>query len=173
MSSGPAWKIELLQRAHLRDDFDCGEAPLDAFLKQFARQNQDRGINKTYVALKVGHPTPRVFGYYTLLAHSLEASRLPPAMARHLPRYPLPVIHLARLAVDRRVQGQGLGGVLLADALKKAALASDIVGVFALEVLAKTPEAGRFYAKYGFVPIPEDPLHWVLPLATVRPHVSR
>ncbi len=159
-------RIEPLRQRHDRGSFDCGEPALDEFLQKFARQNQDREISRTFVAVR--GTTLRVLGYYTISAHALEASRLPPEMARRLPRYPLPVVHLGRLATDRSAQGQGLGEILLWDALKKAILASDLIGIHAMEVLAKTPGAKRFYEKYGFAQIPEDPLHLILPLATAR-----
>ena len=166
MSNGEGWKIEVLTQRHDRESFECGEPALNEFLRKFARQNQDREISRTFVAVRGA--APKVLGYYTISAHSLEASRIPPEMARRFPRYPLPVVHLGRQATDRCVQGQGLGEILLWDALKKAVLASDLIGIHAMEVLAKTPEAKRFYEKYGFVPIPEDPLHLILPLATAR-----
>ena len=165
----PVWKLELLSTLHDRFTFSCGEPPLDEFLKKFARQNQDKGVNKTFVALRGGEL--KVFGYYTVSAHGLEASKFPPEMVSRLPKHPLPVIHLGRLAVDKSVQGQGLGKILLFDALKKAVLASELVGIFAMEVQAKTPKARAFYERHLFTPIPDDPLHLVLPLATVRPLV--
>jgi GNAT superfamily N-acetyltransferase len=150
----------------VRDAFDCGEPALDEFLKKYARQNQDRELSRTSVALR--GTDPKVLGYYTLSAHSIESARLPESLKRRLPRYPLPVVHLGRLAADRSARGQGLGGLLLWDALRKAVQASDLIGVHAMEVLAKTPEAKRFYEKFGFVGIPDDPLHLILPLATAR-----
>lgn len=160
------WRIEGLTANHDRGAFDCGDAALDEFLKRFARQNQERQISRTFVAVRPG--ASRVLGYFTLSAHSLEAARLPAAISKRLPRYPLPVVHLGRLAVDRAVRGQGLGEILLWDAIRKAVLASDLVGIHAMEVLAKTTEAKRFYERYGFIAIPEDPLHLILPLATAR-----
>ncbi|MBI4563543.1 MAG: GNAT family N-acetyltransferase [Planctomycetes bacterium] len=166
VNSPEGWRIEILTRRHDREDFDCGERALDEFLKKFARQNQDRDISRTFIAVR--GTAPKVLGYYTVSAHSIEASRLPPEMVRRFPRYPLPVVHVGGLAIDRSTQGQGLGEILLWDALKKAVLASDLVGVHAVEVMANTFQARRFYEKYGFVPIPEDPFHLILPLATAR-----
>jgi GNAT superfamily N-acetyltransferase len=170
VGSPTEWTIEPLSQRHDRADFNCGESKLDDFLKKLARQNQDKSVNKSFVALRGGES--KVLGYYTVSAHSLEAARFPPEMVRRLPKYPLPVVHLGRLAVDKSVQGQGLGKMLLFDALKKAVLASDFIGVFAMEVQAKTPKAKEFYERHLFIPIPEDPLHLVLALETVRPLVK-
>ena len=159
-------EIEPLSQRHVREFFDCGEAELDRFLKEHARQNQDRGVSRTFVAVR--GKDPRVLGYTTLTARSLDAKQFPPEEAKRFPRYPVPVIHLARLAVDRSAQGQGLGEVLLADALEKAVQVSDIVGVFAIEVEAKTPELKKFYEKHGFRAFPDDPLHLYISIATAR-----
>ncbi len=158
--------IEPLASRHVREFFDCGEPALDRFLKQFARQNQDRGASRTFVA--VCGKDPKVLGYTTLTVRSVEAEHFPPEEAKRFPRYPVPVIHLARLAVDRTAQGQGLGEILLADAIEKAVLVSDLVGVFAVEVEAKTPEAKRFYEKHLFRAFPDEALHLYLALATAR-----
>jgi len=163
--SGEAWGIEPLAARHDRGSFDCGESALNDFLKKYARQNEERGISRTYVAVQGGKP--RVFGYTTLRAGAVEASGFPKEEARRLPRYPVPVIHLARLAVDRTVQGQGVGQALLASALKKAVAASEFVGAFAVEVLAKTDQAVRFYEKHGFKAFQDDAKHLYLPIATV------
>src|SRR5437773_7756692 len=99
VSSPTGWRIELLSRSHIRESFFCGEPELDEFIKKYARQNQDRDVNKTFVALR--NDDMKVCGYYTVSAHSLEPSRFPPELVRRLPKYPLPVVHLGRLAVDR------------------------------------------------------------------------
>jgi GNAT superfamily N-acetyltransferase len=165
MSGAEAWGIEPLASRHDRGAFDCGEAPLNDFLKKYARQNEERGISRTYVAVQGGKP--RVLGYYTPRAGAVEASGFPMEEAKRLPRYPVPVIHLARLAVDRTVQGQGVGQALLASALKKAVAASELAGAFAVEVFAKTDKAVRFYAKHGFKAFQDDTKHLYLPVATI------
>lgn len=165
MSSGEAWAIEPLASRHDRESFDCGEAPLNDYLKRSARQNEDRGISRTYVAVRSGGP--RVLGYYTLRVGAVEAAGFPKEEAKRLPRYPIPVVHLARLAVDKSAQGQGVGQALLASALKKAVVASTLVGAYAVEVLAKTEKAARFYEKHGFKAFQDDAKHLYLPIATI------
>jgi GNAT superfamily N-acetyltransferase len=165
VSSGEAWAIEPLAARHDRGSFDCGEAPLNDFLKKYARQNEDRGVSRTYVVVQGGKP--RVFGYYTLRAGAVEASGFPKEEAKRLPRYPVPVIHLARLAVDRTIQGQGVGQALLASALKKAVATSELAGAFAVEVMAKTDKAVSFYQKHGFKAFEDDAKHLYLPIATI------
>jgi GNAT superfamily N-acetyltransferase len=165
VSGGEAWTIEPLAARHDRAAFDCGEAPLNEFLKKYARQNEERGISRTYVAVK--GDAPHIFGYYTLRAGAVEASEFPKEEAKRLPRYPVPVIHLARLAVDRTAQGQGIGQALLASALKKALAASALAGAYAVEVFAKTQRAARFYEKHGFQAFQDDAQHLYLPIATI------
>ena len=166
MSSREAWAIEPLHERHLRDAFSCGEPSLDEYLEKFARKNQDRDISRTYVAVK--STDPRVLGYYTLTGRTLEAKKFPAEEVRRFPRYPVPVVHLARLAVDQTVQGQGIGQALLASALKKAVLASQILGFYAVEAHALTPKARGFYMQYQFRALPDDPFHLYLPIATIR-----
>lgn len=160
------WSIVPLGPHHDRDPFDSGSAELDAFLKKYARQNEERGISRTFVAVRGGDL--RIQGYYTIRMGAVEARSFPPAEVRRLPRYPIPVMHLARLAVDRTCRGRGLGSILLASALKKARLAAEIAGLYAVEVVAKSDEARGFYQKFGFAAFPDDPLHLYLPIATVK-----
>jgi GNAT superfamily N-acetyltransferase len=166
MAEEPGWEIAALTRTHDRAGFDCGEPALDAFLARFARQNQDQGISRTYVATHTGRK--RVVGYFTLSTGSVEIQDLPESDRRRLPRYPVPVIHLGRLAVDRSAAGQGLGERLLVEALRVALRASESVGAFAVEVVAKNEAARAFYGKYGFASLQDDRLHLYLPMQTVR-----
>lgn len=161
-----AFVIEPLTRDHERETFDCGESALNEYLRQYARQNQERGIGRTYVAVPEG--TRRVVGYYTLAAGSVEFADVPEHLRRRLPRYPIPVAHLGRLATCRSVRGQGLGEVLLFDALQRTMLVANELGVVALEVWAKTARARTFYEKYGFESLIDDRLHLYLPLATAQ-----
>lgn len=170
MSSRETWAIEPLLERHSRDAFSCGDPSLDEFLEKYARQNQDRDISRTYVAVRAADP--RVLGYYTLTGRTLEAKRFPAEEVRRFPRYPVPVVHLARLAVDLTVQGQGVGQALLASALRKAVLASQILGMFAVEAHALTPKARGFYVKHQFKALPDDPFHLYLPIATIRQILS-
>src|SRR5208283_3641608 len=109
--------IELLARRHDRQSFDCRVASLNDFLKKHARQNAEEDVSRTYVALFP--PSLQVLGFYTICGGSVEREDMPVAAAKRLPHYPIPVVNLARLAVDVSQQGQGLGGDLIVDALRR------------------------------------------------------
>lgn len=155
-----------LDRSHERGSFCCGKAPLDAFLHSLVSQYEKRHLGRTYVAVRPGEQ--QVCGYYTLSAGSVAFSNLPAKASKKLPRHPVPVVLLARLAVDQSVQGAGLGKVLLMDALNRCLALSNQLGVFAVEVDAIDPAARAFYLKYGFVPLQDDELHLHLPIATIE-----
>lgn len=110
----------------------------------------------------------RVVGYATLAAGAVTFGHLPPASSRKLPRHPLPVVLLARLAVDRDFQGKGIGEMLLLDALERSLALSEQLGIFAVEVLAIDETAAGFYRRYGFAPLVDDARHLFLPMETVR-----
>ena len=159
-------RIELLAGRHQRQAFDCGEPELDRFLREFAGQNDRRDISRTFVAVEDG--SARVLGYYSSRTGSLRAEVLPLRDRRRLPRYPVPVIHLARLAVDRAGQGRGLGACLLRHCLAAALRVSQETGVLAVEVLAMSPQARGFYLHYGFCPLQDDLDHLYLPIRAIR-----
>jgi len=159
------WRIEPLAERHVRDLFRGGEPALDEFLRKYARQNERRGIGRTSVAVRPGDP--RVLGYYTVRAGAVGVRDLPEDEARRLPRYPVPVVHLARLAVDETATGQGLGERLLVDALTRAHRVSAELGAYAVEVVAKSEAAKRFYEKYGFRTLTDDRLHLYLSMKTI------
>ena len=160
------YAIEPLSREHERGRFDCGMRVLNDFLARYARQNENVGFSRTYVAARRGER--RVLGYYSLSAGAIAFTDFPQRLSKRFPRYPIPVAHLGRLATCRSVRGQGLGGILLVDALARALRVADELGIVALDVRAKTDEARSFYLKYGFVPLEDDPLHLYLLLATAR-----
>lgn len=156
------YKIEPLGKHHDRDSFDCEEVSLNDFLKRFARQNDERGLGRSFVA--VLPDDKKIQGYYTLASGALAFETLP----EKLPRYPVPVVHLGRLAVDKTAKGQGLGAFLLLDALKKSLKVADQLGVYAVEVYALNAQAKAFYLKYGFQPLLDDEFHLYLSIKTVR-----
>jgi GNAT superfamily N-acetyltransferase len=158
--------IQPLTGRHERRAFESGSAQLDAWLRETAQQHQRRGISKTFVATAEEAPS-RILGFYALTVCEVMADELPEDLARKLPPR-VPGIRLGRLAVDRSVQGQGLGELLLMDAIKRAQLVLEHVGVNALFVDAKDTRAAAFYRKYGFRPLPGTPLTLVLALASVR-----
>ena len=122
-----------LDRRHDLSAFDCGAPALDEYLRKYAWQNHQNRSARTYVTTRDN----RVVGYFTLAAGSVRRDEAPPRVAKGQGNYPLPIILLARLAVDRTEQGKGLGAALLKDALGRAAQAADIVGCRAVLVHAK------------------------------------
>lgn len=165
------WSIERLNRAHKRDDFCCGKEPLDKFLRLLVGQYERRQLGRTFVAVRPAEK--RVHGYYTLASSSVSFQNIPEAIAKKLPRHPVPVVLLARLAVDQKVQGAGLGQLLLLDALQRCLNLSAELGIHAVEVQAVDAEAKRFYQSYGFVALEDDDLHLYLPIRTVEDELTK
>jgi len=142
--------------------FSSGEGALDEYLQRYATQDIKRGVARVFVATPANQPTV-VAGYYTLSAASIAAETLPESLRKKLPRYPIPVALLGRLAVSLAAQGQGLGSILLADACKRVAAASQALAVAALVVDAKSHRAAAFYQHFGFFELPGQPGRWMLP----------
>jgi GNAT superfamily N-acetyltransferase len=165
------WQIEPLDALHQREEFCCGKAPLDEFLRTLVSQYQKRRLGRTYVAVRPNEK--RVLGYYTLASGAIPFQNLPPKTAKRLPRHPVPVALLGRLAVDQVAQGQRLGETLLMDALRRCLGLSDQMGLFAVEVLALDEDARRFYEKYGFEPLQDNELHLFLSLKTAADAVGK
>ncbi|MGA3071668.1 MAG: GNAT family N-acetyltransferase [Terracidiphilus sp.] len=162
-----AWHEEPIGRQHDREAFDCGEAALNEFLRRYARKSHELGGAKTFVAIDDGdHKT--ILGFYSLSPASVVYARTPEVVKRGLARHDVPAFRLARLAVDRRMQGQGLGGQLLLAAGRRCLLASEEVGGVALLIDAKNERAARWYAGYGAVPMLDAPFSLMLPLKTIE-----
>ena len=159
------WRFEALAREHDRASFSSGVEALDHFLKASARQNADAGISTTIVAVQPG--TRAISGFFTLRMGQVAFDVLPPEERRRLPRYPVPVVHLARLAVDERERGKGLGEILLMEAFARSLRANAEVPAVAVEVVAKDDNAAAFYAKYGFKKLLDGDHHLYLPLKAV------
>jgi GNAT superfamily N-acetyltransferase len=157
--------IEPLGRQHGRPTFACGVAELDDYLKRRAGQDIRRRIARVFVCTERGSNV--VLGFYTLSALSIDASVLPEAQARKLPRHPVPAALIGRLAVDRSAQGGGLGRLLLADAIQRTLSASEEVAIHAVVVDAKNDAARQFYRAHGFLALPDQPLRLFLPLSSV------
>lgn len=149
-----------LAKAHDRANFDCGEAALNEFLRSYARQNQSENVGRTWVATLPGQR--RVLGFYTLTVASVAREHFSAEELKRVPRYPVPVAHLGRLAVDRAAQKTGLGEHLLMHALDQILRVSEVVGIFAVEVRAKGERAKRFYERYGFKAAEDVRLHLYL-----------
>lgn len=156
--------VAVLEAGHDRSQFDCGVEPLNVYLKQYALQNQKKGIVRNYVTCRGA----RVVGYYSLAYGSVAQAEAPPALTKGIGNYPIPLMIVARLAVDVREKGQGLGKALLKDAILRTLQAADIAGLKAIFVQAKDEDAKLFYTKHGFIPSPGDPLHLFFPLAPLR-----
>lgn len=161
-----AFCVRLLDAQLDRAAFDCGEPALNTYLQRYASQDVRRGVAKVFVASPAAAPR-QVAGFYALSAASVAAETLPPMWAQRLPRYPVPVALLGRLAVDRAFQGQGLGAALLVDACRRVWQASHTLAVAALVADAKSEQAAGFYRRFGFEPLPGCPNRWMLPLKTI------
>jgi GNAT superfamily N-acetyltransferase len=159
------WRIERLAPGHVREGFDCGKPSLNDFLLSLVSQYEKRNLGRTYVALMEGER--RVLGYYTLASGSIEAGSLPAQQSKKLPRHAVPVVLLARLAVDRSRQGMGLGGFLLRDALARSLDLSDQLGIHAVVVDALDAEAKAFYERLGFLPLTGDEMRLFLATTTI------
>ena len=146
--------------AHRLEDFACGVASLDDWLKRRAHTNQLSGASRTYVVADV---SGRVVGYYALSSGALALNEAPGGLRRNMPD-PIPMALLGRLAVDRSRQGQGLGLALLRDAVERTQAASAILGIRGLLVHALSEEAKAFYERYGFVASPVRPMLLVMSL---------
>ncbi len=144
--------IRRLQASDHVDGFDCADAPLNNYLKRHAWANQDKvSIGVTHVAVDEGAPQT-VIGYFTLAMASVPRDSFPRKYVRGLPAYALPLVLLARLAVDHRFAGRGLGHALIAEAFRIALRVSGEVGCRCIVTDAYRDRAG-WYERYGFVPI--------------------
>ena len=159
-------QIELLSEHHDRGAFSCEKMPLDVFIRTQAGQHARKGISRTFVAVRKADPP--VLGYFTMVASSISFEEFPPALSKKLPRHPIPSILIARLAVDRLVQGQKLGQILLFDALRRSVEISTQLGVYAIHVHAIDEEAKRFYEKFGFQSLPHHEHHLFLSIEAIR-----
>ena len=161
-----AWEESPLGRHHDRNAFDCGDDSLDTYLKRYARQNHDSGGAKCFVATPRDNPA-HILGFYTLSPARIEFARVPSIVTRGLGRYEVPVYRLGRLAVDRAVQGRGLGGSLLLRAAERCIAVTQEVGGVALLIDAKNERVARWYETYDAARVLDAPLSLVLPFAVV------
>lgn len=150
--------------SHRLDDFECGEVELDDWLKRRGLANQSSGASRTFV---VTDQVDRVRGYYAMAAGTISRQLATSSVRRNMPD-PVPVMVLARLAVDRRMQGQHLGASLLRDAVNRAVAVSHNAGVRALLVHALHERAKQFYEHYGFQPSPAHPMTLMLRMSSAK-----
>jgi GNAT superfamily N-acetyltransferase len=154
----------LLDQHHDVNNFDCGAEPLNNYLKNFALINNQNGSSRTYVTIKDN----KVIGYYTLTPGSVIKETTPHRIGKGLASHPVPVIIIARLAVDKTQQGRGVGKALIRDALLRTVDAAQIIGGRAVLVHAKDVQASRFYEQLGFEPSPIDSLHLYLLIKDIK-----
>ena len=159
-----ALHIEKLQRTHEIEAFDCGQPELNRFLVRHALQAQQMNSSQTYVGLS----GKTVIGFHTIVAGEVRHADAPSRVVKGMPRYPTPLLVLARLAVHSEWQGRGIWAGLLLDALGRTLQAADIVGARALAVHAKDDSAATFYRHFGFMPSPTDKRHLFLLIKDIR-----
>ena len=158
MGSSAILRPTPLRPEHPVAEFDCGDVTLNRFLAKFALTSEFSHSSRTYVALGEG----KIAGYYSLTVTSLEYEQGSKRLQKGLARHPFPMLLLARLAVDRRFQRQGLGAELLRDAMLRAISVSNQVGVRSVLVHAKDDAAKRFYERFDFEPLPGNELYLVM-----------
>ncbi len=146
------------------ESFDCGHVALNEFLQRFALVNQRSNSSQTYASCNAG----QVAGFYSLAVGSVEPSHSAPRVIKGIPRHPVPVMILARLAIDQRYQRQGLGKALLKNALLRTVQAADIAGIRALLVHAKDEEARNWYRQWEFEESPTDAYHLFLLVKDIK-----
>ncbi len=154
----------LLTKTHDVSRFDCGKPPLNDYLIRYALQNQASGGARTYVLTR----GTRVIGYYSLAPASVVPEDVPARVMKGQGRYPVPVILMARFAVDLTEQGKGYGRALFRDALRRALSGAEVIGGRAFLVHAKDEEARAFYLRFGMEESPTNPLHLFLLFKDIR-----
>ena len=154
-----------MDRTQDRASFDCEVEPLNEYLKKYALQNQKKDAARTYV---VTTEENRIVGYYTLVFGSVSQAETTAEISAGLGKYPIPIILLARLAIDASEKGKGLGKALVRDALIRAIRASEIAGLRAVLVHAKDEAAKNFYQKLGFQPAPHNEFHLFMKMSDIR-----
>jgi GNAT superfamily N-acetyltransferase len=159
-------RIVPFSRQFNRSAFNSGDYELDRWLKQYSGQNQRKDLTRTFLALDPAKKN--VIGYYASVASTVETERRNTRESAPTRAYSIPVILLARLAVDRSHHGRGIGSALLAHALTNASLVAEKVGVQAVIVDAASADAKAFYLAHGFVASSDFPTRLVLPTSTVK-----
>lgn len=151
-----------LAGGHDRTGFDCGRTELNDWLRNVARQHQDKGLSKTFVAVLENQPA-QICGYYALTLTEVDTQSLPEPRRKKLPRM-IPGVRLGRLAVDQRYKGKRLGELLLMDSIERVRRIHEHAGVVGLFVDAIDEKAASFYARYGFEAFVDEPLKLFLPV---------
>lgn len=160
-----------LTEADAASGFRCGKRPLDDYFARHAVPNDKAGVNKAFVLPgRVEAGEPEVLGYYTLSMALLASAEASAVLQTRLPRYPMPVALIGRLAVHELARGRGLGEILLGDAFERVLALADQIGCLGIVVDAKDQDAERFYSKYAFATVESAsfPRRMFLPLAVLR-----
>ena len=158
--------IEPLGSVHNRQGFHCGVEALDNYLKKQAKQDVKRRISRVFVATTEVNPE-NIIGYYTLSTLSIDLSHLPAELAHKLPKYPIPAALIGRLACAINVKGNGVGKMLLMDALKRTLAVSKEIAIYAMVVDAIDEHAAGFYEQYGFKSLAVESRRLFLPLKSL------
>lgn len=151
-----------LAGSHDRQGFDCGRAELNEWLRSVARQHQDKGLSRTFVAILENQPSD-ICAYYALTLTEVDTIALSPARRKKLPRM-IPGVRLGRLAVAQRHQRKRLGELMLMDSIERLRRITEHAGVVGLFVDAIDEQAARFYERYGFEAFADEPLKLFLPV---------
>jgi predicted GNAT family N-acyltransferase len=157
--------IEPLGASHDRAVFSCGVPALDKYLQTQASQEMKKNLSAVYVLTPDGKT---IAGYYTLSAYSVRLDKIPEEIGKKLTRMPeVPATLVGRLARSTAFGGQGIGEILLIDALKRSLANSKLVASWTVIVGAKDANADAFYKKYGFMDIPATPNRLFLPMEAI------
>jgi len=159
-------KIETVSRDHNRSGFDCGNDALNQYLKQTARQHLNKGLSRTFVLVDDNILT-EILGFFTLVSCEIFVDKLPRKYAKKYPSR-APAAKLARLAVAKDRQRQGLGTHMMVNAVERVIRVSQDLGIIGFFVDAKDNKARAYYEQFGFIQLPDNPLELFLPLATLR-----
>jgi hypothetical protein len=162
-----AWTIEPLASHHVRNGFDCGEPSLSDWFRHQASQFEARDLAKGYVLVR--RDAPRVLGYYSISTCHIHFEAIPPKYSKRLPKkMRIPAALIGKLALDQSLHGQGMGSVLLLDALRRIRDLADQIGIQAIVVDAIDECARDFYLHVHFIPFLDEPGRLFIPLSLVR-----
>jgi GNAT superfamily N-acetyltransferase len=156
------YRIQTFDKTFETNQFCCGSQDLDNYIRRYASQDMKRNLTRVFVATPQNSNT--LAGFFTLSAGSVNCSDLPVELAKKIPRYPIPIALLGRLAVDKSFQGKGLGSILLAEACQKVAQANTVLAIAGIMVDAKDQISASFYQHFGFQPLPENAERLFLPI---------
>ena len=159
-------RIERLHQSHNRGAFNCSNDALNQFLRQTARQHIQKGISRTFVLTDSEQPET-ILGFFTLSLCEVRAEILPPKLAKKYPST-VPGVRLARLAVTKAWQRQGIGEILMVEAMQRSLAIAENAGIIGLFVDAKNEAAKAYYERFGFVSLEETRLELFLPLSTIQ-----